>query len=90
MSVNFYDGVDYADALLPKRIMRRLVTLTVVVVLALLATPLLSTEQVAGFLHTQAVQRVNATIGPLVENMLADLGTAVVTTTTVAPPTPNG
>lgn len=67
--MNFYDATDVAAALLPRRIFRLLAGGAVLVVAALLWSPLLSTRGVGTWLHTQATQKVQADLAPIVDHL---------------------
>lgn len=77
--MNALDGYDVASVLLPRRTMRRLVTLVVGTMMALIAVGALSTDQVGTFLFEQSRQRTEQMLDPLV---------AQITETMTVPTTP--
>lgn len=69
MSVNFYDGLDVAEILLPRRVLNWILRIAVVALLLLLWSPLLSVDQVATFLVDQGIARAQALLEPIVEQL---------------------
>lgn len=67
--MNFYDATDIATAILPKRLVQTLVRFAVLVLAVLLWSPLLSTRDVGTWLHTQATQKVQTDLAPLVDHL---------------------
>ena len=86
MSFNFFDGVDLADALLPRKVRRWLVRAAVAALALLLWSPWLSTDQVGQFLADQGAARAEAVLGPVRDKLLAALPDGPSPTTTTAPP----
>lgn len=82
--MNALDGYDVANALLSRRVMRRLVTLVVGITMSLIAVGALSTDQVGAFLFEQSRQRAEQILDPLVAQITE---TMTVPTTSTPPST---
>lgn len=80
--MNLFDATDIADAALPARWFRRLLLLIAVVVAILLATPLLSVEEVGAWTYAQAQAHVHEMLDPIVADMLESLQSKLPATTT--------
>ncbi len=89
--MNALDGFDAADAILPRRVMDRLIVLLVAVVLVMVGLGLLDTEQISAFISSQINERVATQIEPFQETInqsLERLGAS--TTVPAAPPSVEG
>lgn len=86
MSVNFFDGVDLAEALLPHKVMKWLVRAGVTALALLLWSPWLSTDQVGQFLADQGAARAEAILELVRDKLLAALPDPPASATTTVPP----